>query len=478
MKFPSLLQVILFISSLFLSLSPSIWAETEQKAALPLFKVDEIHYASINSTINPATYHYLKKIDEQTQGRPQSLIMIELNTPGGLVTTTKDFLTLFGASKRPYIVWIRPEGASATSAGALISAGAHFIYMSEGSNIGAATPIQMSGDLPRQNKGIEGQKDDQKMNPPENSDLRAKAINDLVALVRSLSDVRHRNGQAFAEMITKASSFTAQEAVAKNLINGLANTRPELLRLLNGQPVRILGTDYTLDISPQAEIVEHPMDPGQRLLNIFAHPSLAYILFLIGAALIYLELQAPGGYIAGSIGAICLVLSGIGLQVLPLNFGALGLIILSFVFFVLEVFVTSFGLLSLAGFASLIFGSLFLYRTEDSYITFSTSLIVATVFAIASFLAICLYFIMRDHKNIGKEKFNSQDGKIGEVVKELDHLSDKEHNLFYYQVKMGGEFWRAQSAHKLELKQKVKVLPSSNETNEENNEMILKIVKI
>lgn len=412
-----------------------------------------IHKAYLNSTINPATYEYLANMAKviNKEDPLHSLVLIEMDTPGGLVTTTKDILTLFGKSEFPYVVWVHPEGGSATSAGALIASGAHFIFMTEGTNIGAATPIEMNGNIGGKNS--------------EKSDLRAKAINDLVALVKSLSGLRGRNGDKFSEMITKAASFTATEAAKLGLINGIANTETELFEQLQNSELKLQGNAVELRMSADYVIKEHPMDPGQKLLNTLAHPSLAYIFFLIGAALIYLELQAPGGYIAGSIGAVCLLLAGIGLQVLPLNFGALGLIVLSFILFILEVFVTSFGLLSIAGFASLIFGSLFLYRTDDSYITFSTSLVIASVAAIGSFIALCLYFILRDHKNIGKEKFNSQEGKKGKVVKGLgDHR---------YQVKIGGEFWYAHCAHTLEVGDGIKVLKSDYK----NDESILNIEK-
>ena len=497
-------SLLVFVFSIKITYASSTNLETQDSKKLaenqvdsplssPHLKIDRIHVAYINGTINPAAFHYLKRIDEKTKDDLHSLILIELDTPGGLVTTTKDILTLFGRSNRPYIIWVRPEGASATSAGALISAGAHFIFMSEGTNMGAATPIQMGGNipgkkgenpiLPKNKKGEKEENDDPNNSSESSSDLRAKAINDLVALVRSLSDIRDRNGEGFSEMITKASSFTAREALEKNLINGIANTREQVIDQLRSSSITILGQKRQLAISPHVEMKEHPMDPGQKLLNIFAHPSMAYILFLIGAALLYLELQAPGGFIAGSIGAICLVLSAIGLQVLPLNFGALGLIILSFILFILEIFITSFGLLSLAGFASLIFGSLFLYRTEDSYITFSTSLIVASVAAIGSFLAICLYLILKDQKFVGKTKFNSQEQKRGKVIQPLESHTSSE-GRYLYQIKVGGEFWRAYSQEEFEVNDSVLVVEGSDassssyeKTDNKNNEMILEIKK-
>lgn len=409
--------------------------------------IQKIARLNIESSINPATYSYLESGFKEAREANHDAILIELNTPGGLVTTTKKILTLFGSSDIPVIVWIRPEGASATSAGAIIASGSHLLYMSEGTNIGAATPIQMGKDIDKK------------------SDMRKKAINDLVALVQSLAETRGRNPKLFGEMIEKAASFKAGEAKEKNLIDDIVNTDGELYRKLNGAKIRLKGQDMTIALdNPRQKVIE--MDSGQKLLNIFADPSTAYVLFLIGAALLYLEFQAAGGFIAGSIGAVCLLLAGIGFQVLPLNFGALGLIVVAFVLFVLEAFVTSYGILSLAGLASLIAGSLFLFRTDDAYLSLSTSFILAVVAAISSFLGLCLFLIIKERKNIGKEKFNDTISKPGTVVKFLKEEGDRK----LYQIKIGGEFWNAFCSEELNSGDQVMV----NEKEEHSMNLIVK----
>ena len=196
------------------------------------------------------------------------------------------------------------------------------------------------------------------------------------------------------------------------------------------------------------------MDLGQKLLNIFANPNLAYLFFIVGAALIYLELQAPGGMIAGSIGAIFLVLAGISFQVLPLNFGALALIALSFLLFILEIYITSFGILSLGGLASLFFGSSFLFRTSDSYLNVATHLIYSTMGSVIIFMAIITYFIVKDLKNRDKEDYYTLVGETGEISG-VQETSDK--NEFEYEVKVNGERWKALSNKKYELGQKIKI---------------------
>ncbi len=425
-----------FILTLIFIFAPLFSTYKDVKAAESMdgLTIDKILHLKIESSINPATYNYLAEGFKAADKQKADMILITMNTPGGLVTTTKKILTLFGESDKPVVVWVKPEGSSATSAGAIIASGAHGLYMSEGTNIGAATPIQMSGDI-------------------KEKDLKNKAINDLVALVSSLAETRGRNAKLFGEMIEKASSFKSREAKEKNLIDGIANTNSDLMKLIDGRVFHIKGRDYKSQ-APNPEMTPFEMDLGLKLLNIFANPSTAYILFLIGAALIYLELQAPGGFIAGAIGAVCLVLAGIGFQVLPLNFGALGLIILSFALFVMEIYITSYGILSLGGLAALISGSLFLYRTDNAYLELSNSVIFSSVGAIVLFLAFILLVILRDHKNIGKKAFNDMKGRSGEIIAMEEHKVD---GLFEYQIKVSGEIWKAKSQTKYNIGDQVHI---------------------
>lgn len=419
----------MFLKSLLLLPFISLFVVFFAKASdIPTtLNVDRVLTLTIESTINPATLNYLKTGFKRASLEKFDMINIEINTPGGLVSTTKDILALFGKSDIPVVVWVKPEGASATSAGAIIASGAHLLFMSDGTNIGAATPINSDGDI-------------------KSKDLRKKSINDLVALIQSLSESKGRNPEHFGKMIEDASSYKAIEAKNKNLANAIVNNRREFEKAIDGRLIKIKGNLFKISAG-SLEWKEQKWDSGQVLLNIFSNPSLAYILFLIGAALVYLELQAPGGLIAGSIGAVCLILAGIGFQVLPLNLGALGLIILSFVLFVVEIYITSYGLISIAGICALIFGSMFLYRTDNSYLSLSTSLIVSTVGGIAGFIAFVGWFIYKDHKNIGSGHFNKLAGKKALVMEILDSQDE----VFYYSVKVGGEFWKAKSSKKLEL---------------------------
>lgn len=436
----------------------------------------------VSSSINPATLNYFRNAYERARQENYDLIVITINTPGGLVSTTKDILTLIGDASFPTAIWIRPEGASATSAGAIIASAAHLLYMSEGTNIGAATPVQMGGDI----EGEQGEKKEEektsenteakserpltveqrlleelKKNKEGGGDMRAKAVNDLVALIQSLSEARGRNAELYAEMIRNAASFKSREALENNLIDGIANNLDDLFEQADGREIMVKGKTYQL-IVKNPRVTVKQMDLGQKLLDIFANPGLAYILFLIGAALIYLELQAPGGFIAGSIGVICIIMAGIGFQVLPLHFGALGLIVLSFLLFIMEIYVTSFGVLSVAGLAALVSGSLFLYRGDDGYLELSHSFIFSSVGAVLVFMGLIVYMFIRDRKTGDTTDFNKVVGKHAVVMSELPSI---EPGYYFYQIKVNGEIWRARTKTPVSLHQTVTILANDHNTN-------------
>lgn len=411
------------------------------------YQVKRAHFLQIDSSINPATFNYLETHLKKFNQKNGDVVIIKMDTPGGLVSTTKDIITLIGSLDYPIVMWITPEGASATSAGAIISSCAHLLFMSEGTNIGAATPVGLGKDI-------------------EKSDGRQKAINDLVALVSSLSKSRGRNEKLFSKMITEAASFDAQTALKEKLINGIINTQVDLLKAMDQQEVKVLGTHLKLNIEPNLETTRIEMDPGQQILNIFSNPSTAYILFIIGAALLYLEFQAPGGLVAGGVGTICLILAGIGFQVLPLNYGAMGLIILSFILFILEAYITSYGILTLGGIASLVFGSLFLFRTENAYIEIQLPMVLSVVFAIVIYVVLVGFVILKTHKK--RPAFFTKKHNEGHVLKFLNQEDDN----FYYHVKVNGEIWKATSKTELQPGEKVVI------NQEDDDNMLLKIERV
>ncbi len=420
-------------------------------------EIKTVYTFDINSTINPATFRYLekgfKKLDKN------SLALIKLNTPGGLVSTTKEILTLFGNSEFPIAIWVSPEGSSATSAGALISAGADYLFMNDGTNIGAATPITSTGE----NIG----KNNKDNKTPDSSDLRAKAINDLVSLTKSLCEAKERNANAFALMISQAKSFTSKEAMEQNVINQITNTTGEITQYLNKKKFTHKSTDYELIIN-SPEFIELNQSILDQILNVLSHPQLAYILFLLGAALIYFELQAPGGFVAGALGLISLLIAAIGFQVLPINFAALGLIALSLVLFVMESYITSYGILFLGAMGCLLFGSLLLFDTPDSLLVLDKKVIFSTVASLTAIFGYIGYLFYKDSTRTTSNNFFVPTGKKGKVFKVLDL-----HQPTKYQIKVEGQFWNAISSESLEPGDLVEVIDS----DKEKKELVLEIKK-
>lgn len=385
----------------------------------------------INSAITPATFRYLervKKLDKKTA------ILIKLNTPGGLVSTTKDILTLLGSQFRPVIIWVTPEGASSTSAGAILSSAAHFLYMHEGTNIGAATPIGLGSDI-------------------KENDQRSKAINDLVALVKALCESRGRPVTPFVEMIETAKSFTAKEALKLKFIDGVVNNRSDILLALDQKNFNLNGEKFKLVIDKNLEWKEMEQDLGDNLLNIVAHPSTAYILFILGIALLYFEMQAPGGYIAGSAGVIALILAAIAFQVLPLNWGGMGLMLAGIVFIVLEVYITSYGLLGLAGVGAFATGSLFLFDTKEAWLMVNYQIIFSILAAVVVSVGFLSWYLFKDSKKVKNSHFFVPINEEGTVLTRLGGEN--------YQIKVRGEIWKAHSKELLVLGERVKVTEQS-----------------
>ncbi len=439
-KTPSLRKISLFCGITLFATFSSIESRAAKESSVP-YQIEKIYSVEISSSINPATLNYLEEVFEKIDGEAGIILFIRMNTPGGLVSVTKKILTLIGNSEFPVGVWVTPEGASATSAGSIIASGAHFIFMSPGTNIGAATPITMSGDI-------------------EQKDLRAKAINDLVALVEGLAQARGHNPEPFKEMITEGKSFTAQAALKKGIASSVINRQSDLAKSLQGKLFSIKGKTFQIAVkNPRLETLD--MDWGQSLLNTLADPSLAYILFLIGIALLYFEFQAPGGFLAGSVGLVALILAGIGHQALPLNFGAMALVVLGVALLILEVYITSYGLLSLAGLGSLVFGSLFLFRSADGVIELPNALIFSVVLSVVIFLGLVGYVIVRDRKkNQGQTFFKhaGEHGKILRVRSQDNYTSADGISFFSYQIKIRGETWNAFSREQLVEGQHVVVL--------------------
>jgi membrane-bound serine protease (ClpP class) len=403
------------------------------------YDVKEVRILSVKSAITPATYDYLK--DQLGKGAENRVTIIKMNTPGGLVSTTKDIISLFASGNHPVVVWVAPEGASAASAGSIIASGAHFIFMAPGTSMGAATPVGLGEDI-------------------KESDGRKKALNDLTATVRSLSEVRGRPSGPFEEMIVNAKSYTDRESFNLKIIDGIVSNEHALLETLNGKKWITEKGTHTLNIPGNVSIREIDPSFGQKILEVLTNPSTAYFLFLLGAALIYFELQAPGGYIAGSIGASFLVLAAIAFQVLPLDWGAFGLMLVGVICLVLEMYITSYGLLGLAGIIAFALGSLFLFHGDEGFISIQYPVLLSTFLGILAPMIFLTWYLLKDRrKKITSNFFVPTEAEGVVMGKNGDH----------FQVKVRGEIWNARCDENVEPGDKITV------TDADEKQLILKI---
>jgi len=401
------------------------------------YQVQEISHLDINSAISPATYDYLKY---QFKNVPEgALILIKMNTPGGLISTTKDIITLIGVQEKPVVIWITPEGASASSAGAIIAASAHFILMSSGTNLGAATPVGLGEDI-------------------SEKDGKAKALNDLKAMVRSLSNLRKRPAEPFEQMIETAASFTNQEALNLKIIDGVVTNGKTIRELLDQKNFSLQGRPMELKFLPEALSKNYEPTWGQKILNVIANPSTAYLLFLVGVALLYFEFQAPGGYIAGGIGICFLILAAISFQVLPLDWGALALLIIGVILLILEIYITSYGLLALAGIASFVGGSLFLFHGESGFISIDYPVLISTLLGVGAAVGLIVWYLIKERKKQPKiGNFFLPIGSIGTVLTKLEIDGSS------YQIKVRGEIWRGSSSSHLSIGDTIEVTAVNSE---------------
>lgn len=430
--------VFLLLILIFSSIFSEVFAEKVKEKEMT---INNIVILKINSAITPATRDYIQENLDKVSD--QSLVIIKLNTPGGLVVTTKDIISLISNSKHPVAIWISPEGAAASSAGALIATSAPFIFMSPGTIMGAATPINFGNNI-------------------SEGDGRNKIINDLKATVRSMSQLHNRPGVFFEEMITTARSFTDQEALKLELIDGIITTPAEMIPILAKKSINILGTQNKLNID---HVLISEVEPtiGQKILEVLANPSASYFLFLLGIALIYFEFQAPGGYIAGAAGFSLIIISAIAFQVLPLHWGAFSLIICGAILLIMDLYLPSHGLLSIAGLIATLLGSLFLFHNISGLIEIKYSVILSCFLGIALPLFFMLWYTNKhDVKHLAKDDFFAPIGGIGLVTAKEE---------YFYQVKVNGQFWRAFSDESLSVGEQVEVIEKVS------NQLMIKVKK-
>ena len=341
---------------------------------------------TINDAIGPATDDYLSKAIETATLQQAALIVIKMDTPGGLDSAMRSIIKNITNSSVPIAVYVSPTGARAASAGTYILYASHIAAMAPGTNLGAATPVQIGISPPDLQKGKDNEG---KTGTDDKSTLQRKIINDAVAYIRGLAQLRNRNQEWAEKAVREAASLPAVDALNNNVIDILATSTTDLLKQIDGREVLVQGKKQVLKTAGLT-VQEINPDWRSRLLSVITNPNIAYILMLLGIYGLVLEFYNPGAIVPGTIGAICLFLALYAFQLLPINYAGMGLILLGIALMVAEAFEPSFGMLGIGGVFAFIFGSIILMDTDapgfgidiSLIVTFSVTSVIFLVFVV------------------------------------------------------------------------------------------------
>jgi membrane-bound serine protease (ClpP class) len=386
-----------------------------------------VYLISVDAAITPVVAEYIdKSIDNASRANAEAII-IELDTPGGLVDSMRDIVKKMMAADVPVIVYVGPSGARAASAGVFITLAANIAAMAPTTHIGAAHPVTMEGKMDKT--------------------MESKVVNDLAAMARSIAVKRGKNAKWAEEAVRKSVSITETEALKLKVIDLVAPDVLSLLRAVNGRTVDLVVGQRTLH-TEGAAVREITMGFRFKFLNIISNPNIAYILMILGFYGLYFEFANPGAIFPGVAGAICLILAFYALQTLPINYAGLMLIILGVGLFIAEAFITSHGILGLGGAVAMAIGSVMLVESSSPYLRISWSVIVPVVALSALLFVITVSLAVRVHR----EKVDTgKEGMIGlEGVAKTDILAAG-------QVFVRGEYWNAWSDTPVQKGERVKV---------------------
>ena len=361
-----------------------------------------VYTIDIDSAIGPTSHDFLQFGIQQAAAAQADLLLIQLDTPGGLVTSMRQMATTILNAPLPVVVYVAPSGAQAASAGAFLVYAAHLAAMAPGTNIGAALPISLLGDdsrmpdnaPPKSPPGVSDATQDVPAPVTNNPTFQeTKIMEDLTAFMRALAQQNHRNESLGIAMVQEGRSFTAQEALRGGIINFVSPNINALLSQLDQQKVVVRGQEVTLDTKDPKVLT---IEPNWRIqfLSILTDPNITYILLLIGLYGVLLEFYSPGALYPGVIGGICLILAGYSLHLLPISYAGLSLIILGIIFLAFEGVTPSYGILGVGGIIAFVVGSIFLLDTKLPGYGIAPSLIFTMTAVTAGFLFMVLRFVV------------------------------------------------------------------------------------
>jgi membrane-bound serine protease (ClpP class) len=415
------LRIALFL--IFVAAGLSVMAQSKEASA------PHVDLIVIDGSINPAVDDFIRESIGRAKSNGARALIIQLDTPGGLLSSTRTIVKEILGAPVPVMVYVAPSGAGAGSAGVFITLSAHIAAMAPGTNIGAAHPVAGGG---QEVKGVMGE----------------KIENFTASFSETIARQRGRNAEWAIQAVRKSVSITEKEALKLNVIDIVAKDINDLLKQAEGRKVDLDGRVQILSLK-DVEVVRHEMNLKDRLINIIADPNIAYLLLMAGILGLYMEFSHPGVIFPGVAGAICLILALISLQLLAFNHAGLVLILLGIALLIGEAFVPSFGVLGIGGVISLALGSFLLFDTEDSGVGVDRSIIFAAVATLASFVLAISYLVYRSQKSKPTLGFDGMLGEIGDVRTKLNPAG---------KVFVRGELWNAEADGEIDMGEKVEIV--------------------
>ncbi len=392
-------------------------------------RIDLLPY---DGAITPVASAYLVEGIHRAERSGAEVVVIQLDTPGGLDTSMRQIVKAELASEIPVVVYVAPSGSRAASAGVFITMAAHIAAMAPGTNIGSASPVNLGGG------GMD-------------STMTRKVTHDAVAYLMSIAAQRGRNQEMAKRFVETADNLPAQDALRENVIDFVADDLRTLLESIDGRTVTIGGKEVTLHTA-DAEVEEHPMNGRQRLLKALADPSVAYILMLLGIYGLFFELSNPGSLVPGILGGICLLMALFAFQNLPINYAGIALLLLGMVLLILEVKVTSYGALTIGGLASMVLGSLMLFDSEQAWAKVSLKVMIPALVVFAGFFVLCAALVVKAQS---RPKVQGPEALVGEKGRVMDAIPG---GSAPGKVVFHGEIWDAISDQPLIEESQVEVV--------------------
>jgi membrane-bound serine protease (ClpP class) len=387
---------------------------------------------TVDAPIHPVTSEYILDSIDKAEQNNYELIIIVLNTPGGLDSSMREIIEKILASSVPVVTYVSPSGARAASAGFFIGIASDLFVMAPGTNTGAAHPVGVS---------ITGQAMDETM--------AAKVTNDAASYIKSIAGKRGRNIKMAEAAVRDSLSYTESEALEGQLIDLVAQSEREILSHFDGKTIqRFNGKEITLNLKNQ-DIVEHPMTARQKFLLTISNPNLAYILLMLGLLGLYFEFSNPGAILPGVLGGICILLAIFAFQILPINYVGLILILLSIAMFILDIKVQSYGILSMGGVVAMVIGSIMLIDAPIPELRPSLKFIIPLAVGISLIFIFLVVLAVKAHARRAVTGSEGLRGKIGTARTALQ----PEGKVFVH-----GELWDAEADLEIKQGSKVKVI--------------------